>query len=361
MSKDYYKILGVDKNANADELKKAFHKLAHQHHPDKKGGDEAKFKEVNEAYQALSDPNKRAQYDRFGTTEPGAGGFANGFGSTQGGFGGMNFDMNDLSDLFGGFGDMFGFSGGSASGGGNKQGSDLEMQAEIEFLEAAFGTTKKFKFRKTITCKHCHGNGAEPGAKIETCSTCQGTGRVTRIQRTILGAVQMQSSCPNCNGQGKKPSQTCRECSGTGVVREATELEIKIPAGINDGESVRFPRQGEAGINGAPAGDLYVRVRVKADKRFIRRGFDIITKLEINFSEAALGVKRNIETIDGQAELEIAKGLQSGEIIKLRGHGVSKLNSNERGDHLVEISIKTPTKLNRQQQEALENLKSLGL
>ena len=361
MSKDYYKTLGVEKTASQDEIKKAFRQKAHQYHPDKQGGDEAKFKEINEAYQVLGDEKKRAQYDQFGSvfehTQSG-GGFSgfDGFRDFSGFANGFNVNFEDLGDVFGGLGDIFGFGGGKQRGTRARRGNDIEVTLTIDFFEAVFGAEKEIGLAKTVKCDKCQGNGAEPGAKIETCKTCRGSGRVSRVARTIFGQMQTQVSCPDCNGEGKTFSQKCSKCGGRGIVRELTSLKVKIPAGIDEGESIRLAGQGEAGSKGASAGDLYLKIRVKPDKRFERDGYDIKSKAEIKFSQAALGDKIEIETVDGPIKLKIPEGTQSGTVFRLRDRGVIKLQGRGRGDHLVKVIIKTPTNLSRKQRKALEEL-----
>lgn len=356
MSKDYYNTLGVNKTATQEEIKKAFRAKAHECHPDKAGGDEAKFKEINEAYQVLGDAKKRSQYDQFGSTfDQARGGGFNGFdGFSSGGF---NVNMDDLGDIFGGLGDIFGFGGG---GGGRRSGQprgrDIQVAMTLNFNEAIFGIEKDVSLRKSVKCEKCHGNGAEPGTKIETCQVCGGSGRVTRIQRTILGNMQMQTTCEACGGEGKTFAHKCSQCRGTGITTDTLNLKIKIPAGIDNGESIRLSGQGEAGQKGAPAGDLYVKVRVNPDKRFERRGFDIHSQATISFSQAALGDQIGIETVDGPIKLNIPDGTQSGTVFKLRDRGVPHLNSRRRGDHFVEIKVKTPTSLNRKQKELFREL-----
>jgi molecular chaperone DnaJ len=365
MGKDYYKILGIDKGASADEIKKAFREKAHKFHPDKPGGDEAKFKELNEAYQVLGDATKRSQYDQFGSTfeqaQRGGGftgfdgfrdfsGFANGF--NQGQNGNWQFDLNDLGDVFG---DMFGF--GSGRGGARKRrGNDIEVSLAVDFLEAVFGTEKEIALNKTVACDRCAGQGAEPGSKVETCNTCKGTGRVTRVQRTILGNIQSQTVCQTCEGSGKTYSQKCSKCRGAGITREVARLNVRIPAGINQNEAIRLSGQGEAGPKGAEAGDLYLKIRINPDKRFKRQDYDIISEQTIGFSQAALGDKIEIETVDGPVTLKIPEGTQSGRVFMLRGKGVPKLHSHGRGDHLVTIIVKIPIGLSRQQRKILEDL-----
>lgn len=359
MAKDYYKLLGVNNNASQDDIKKAFRKLAHEHHPDKKHGNEEKFKEINEAYQVLGDANKRAKYDQYGSAfEHGqAGGGAQGFEGFSGfSSDGFNVNMEDLGDMFGGLGDMFGF--GSARGGQgrakNKRGNDLEVVIAIDFLEAVFGIEKEMKLNKHVQCSHCHGNGIEPGAKIETCQTCGGKGQVNKIQRTIFGQMQVQMTCADCGGEGKTYSQKCSKCGGSGVLKEEVKIKVKIPAGIDDGQSIRLAGQGEAGQKGGGAGDLYLRIKVNKDKRFQREGYDILTKAEIGFTQAALGGKIEIETVDGRVTLKIPEGTQSGTVFKLKGRGVNRLHQGGRGDQLITVAVKTPTRLSKKQKQLLE-------
>ncbi len=358
MSKDYYDILGVSKNASQDEIKKAFRKQAHQHHPDK-GGSEEKFKELNEAYQVLSNADKRKQYDQFGSNfqhgqaGPGAGGFYAG----QNAGAGMNFDFDDLGDIFNGFGDIFGFGGANRSSNTRmKRGRDMEMVLSLDFLEAIFGLEKEINFSKNVVCEHCHGQGAEPGSKVETCTTCHGSGRVSKIQRTILGNIQTQSTCPTCSGEGKIYSQKCSQCAGTGIQMKAVKLKVKIPAGIADGESIRLAGQAEAGLKGAPAGDLYLRIRVNKHQKFVRDHYDIRTEEKINIKQAALGDKIDVETIKGIVTLKIPAGTQSGTIFKLRAKGINRLHGRGTGDQFVKIIVEIPTKLNKKQKQLLEEL-----
>ncbi len=364
MSKDYYNVLGIDKNASQDEIKKVFRKKAHQCHPDKAGGDEQKFKEINEAYQVLGDAKKRAQYDQFGSAFEHAqagGGFSGfeGFRDFTGFTNGFNINVDDLGDIFSNIGDAFGFS---ARGGGGRrsaramQGSDVQVILTIEFNEAVFGAKKEISLRKTVKCNKCKGNCAEPGSKIETCKVCGGSGRVIRVQRTILGSMQVQMTCENCAGEGKTYAQKCSKCSGTGVCQELVKLNIKIPAGIDNGETIRLAGQGEAGGKGAPAGDLYLKIRVNSDPRFKRDGYDILSKAEISFTQAALGDKIDIITVDGPVKLKIPEGTQSGRVFRLRGKGVPHLHGRGRGDQLVEVIMRTPTGLNRKQKQALKEL-----
>ncbi len=378
MSKDYYNVLGIDRNASQDDIKKAFRKKAHQCHPDKKGGNEAKFKEINEAYQVLGNAKKRAQYDQFGSAFEHAqagGGFSGfeGFRDFTGFTNGFNINVDDLGDIFSNVGDAFGFSarGGPASGwgGGRRraramQGSDIQVMLTIEFNEAVFGAEKEISLRKTVKCNKCKGNCAEPGSKIETCKVCGGSGRITRVQRTILGSMQVQMTCENCAGEGKAYAQKCSKCSGTGVCHELVKFNVKIPAGIDNGETIRLAGQGEAGEKGAPAGDLYLKIRVNSDPRFKREGYDILSKAEINFTQAALGDKIDIITVDGPVKLKIPEGTQSGRVFRLRSKGVPHLHGRgpfgstqgKRGDQLVEVVVRTPIGLNRKQKQMLKDL-----
>lgn len=365
MSKDYYDILGVSKNASADEIKNAFRKKAHEHHPDK-GGNAEKFKELNEAYQVLGNPEKRQRYDQFGSAAFNQGGFngASGFGG-QGfsGFSGFQngqagFDFEDLGEMFGGLGDIFGFGGGQGSGKSkrNSRGRDLEMVLQLDFLEAVFGLQKEISFSKNITCSRCNGQGNEPGAKVDTCQFCQGTGRISRVQRTILGNIQTATECPHCAGEGKIYSQRCSKCGGAGVHQENVKLKVKIPAGINESESIRLSGQGEAGQKGATAGDLYLHIKIKPHQKFVRTGYDIKTEEIISFSQAAMGDKIEVDTVHGPVKLKIPEGTQSGTVFRLKGKGISKIHSHGQGDQLVKIIVKIPTGLNRKQKQTLADL-----
>ncbi len=359
MSKDYYNILGVGKNASQDEIKKAFREKAHKFHPDKQGGDEAKFKELNEAYQVLGDQKKRSQYDQFGSSfdhQP-TGGAYNGQG-----FGGFNINMDDLGDIFGGFGDIFGFSGNSGSGRRHsRRGSDIQIVLTVDFMESVFGVEKEISLKKTVECSRCHGEGMEPGSEIITCKTCGGKGRVIKSQRTIFGNMQVQTACEDCQGQGRIFKETCSACRGVGIVQQIANLKIKIPAGIGDNETIRLSGQGEAAPKGSQSGDLYIKIRVNSDRRFKRQGHDILSKAEINVSTAALGGKIEVQTVDGPVELKIPEGSQSGRVIRMKNKGVPHLsgrdyfgrNQEKRGDHLVEVIVKTPTGLSKKQKEML--------
>lgn len=361
MSKDYYKILGVEKGASKDEIKKAFRKLAHKYHPDKKTGDETKFKEVNEAYQVLSDETKRQQYDQYGSTFDQQGGFGGGAtwddfmraAQGGGGFGGgnVNFDFGDI------FGDIFG-GGGSRGRSRRSRGSDIQVDVEIDFKDVITGIEKEVVLTKNNNCATCSGTGAEPASEMATCATCNGQGQVQRVQRTILGAMQTVVTCPDCAGQGKTPKVKCKECRGTGIDRTRSEYTVKIPAGIDDGQSIRLSGKGEsAGVGGDP-GDLYVVVHVRPDERFIRSGYDIHTQVEISYTQAVLGDTIKIETVDGEKKLVIPQGTVSGQKIRLKGLGVPHLRGNSRGDQYVTAIIEVPKKVSRKAKKLLQELDS---
>jgi molecular chaperone DnaJ len=352
MAKDYYKTLGIEKSASAEEVKTAFRKLAMEHHPDK-GGNPEKFKEANEAYQVLSDDQKRAQYDRYGEVPEGGQGFPGGFGGQ--GFGGngqgFNINMDDLGDMFGGFGDLFG---GGAAREKNRAGRDIQIDAKIDFHEAVFGTEFSTEIMKPVKCSNCVGTGGEPGSKKTTCSTCKGSGRVAQNRNTMFGVFQTVGTCTSCHGMGDKYEKTCSICNGSGLVRDRQKIKVRIPAGIADGNTIRVTGEGEAGERGAAAGDLYVRVRVKKDPAFDRHGYDILSTAKISIVDAALGANIPVKTVDGEVELKIPAGTQPGTVIKLKGRGVPELRSDARGDHLVTVSVEVPKKLSKKQKQLLE-------
>lgn len=363
MAKDYYAILGISRSASAEEVKKAFRKKAHEFHPDKSHGDEAKFKEVNEAYQVLSNQEKRQQYDQYGQTfddarrqggGPGAGAGFGGFGGFgQGGFQG-NVDMGDLGDMFG---DLFGFGGGrSRRGTRQRGGADIQADIQLTFREAAFGVDKQFELLKEVVCDHCKGNGAEPGAKVDTCSTCKGQGQVQRVVNSMFGQMAQAVVCPTCDGQGSIPTQKCRVCGGDGRVRRETMIKVSVPAGIDDGERIRLTGQGEAGERGAAAGDLYLRIRVIPDARYERDGANLVSSVHITFSQAALGAKVEVETLDGVVTMKIPSGTQSGKVFRLKDKGIPHLRKRGRGDHLVTVVVDVPTKLSGKRKTLLKQL-----
>jgi len=350
--RDYYEVLGVNKGASADEIKKAFRRKAVEYHPDR-GGDEAKFKELNEAYEILKDPSKRQRYDQFG--HAGVGGSAANDGNPYAGFGGfngqnVNFDFGDL-----GLGDIFSSFFGGNQGGGQRQarGSDVETRVEISFEQAVFGTDVSLHLNLDDVCSHCKGTTAEPGYELKTCSTCKGSGQVVTATRTIFGNIQQASICPTCKGTGKVPEKVCSVCHGKGTERRAQNVQLKVPAGIDDGATIRLRERGEAVANG-PKGDLYVHVRVKAHKRFTREGDLILSEEHVGMVEAALGVEIDVETVDGMVRMKIPAGTQSGTDFKLSNHGVPHIRSESRGPHIVTIVVDTPTKLSKKQKELLE-------
>ncbi|HKK54223.1 MAG TPA: molecular chaperone DnaJ [Patescibacteria group bacterium] len=358
-NKNYYDILGVDKSSSSDDVKKAFRKKAHQYHPDKKTGDEAKFKEINEAYQVLGNEKKRKQYDQFGTTfDQGQGPGAGGYSSWQdmGGFSQGNMDFDDLGDIFSGMGDIFGFGGARGGSRSQARGSDLQMTIAVELEDVVFGSEKNIELKKNVVCDHCEGSGAEPGSDVKTCDTCQGKGEVITTQRTILGNMQARAICPDCQGEGKTYSQTCKKCHGEGRRQEKVKLTIKIPAGIDTGQSIRLSGQGEAGPKGAPAGDLFIKIKVNDHANFTREGDDIRSTKELKFSQLVLGDKVEVDTIDGKVILKIPEGAQSGTVFKLKAKGVNHLQSRGRGDHLVKVLVKTPKNLTKKQKEAVKEL-----
>jgi len=371
MSKDYYKTLGVEKGASADDIKKAFRKLAHQYHPDKKGGNEEKFKEVNEAFQVLGNAEKRKQYDQFGADFAQQGGFGGGMGwedfmraarGGQGGFQdfGSTFGGMDFTDLFG---DVFSAFGGSASGGGfgrsrrgRPRGNDIQVDVEIDFCEAVFGIEKEIRLTKQNNCDVCAGSGAEPGTKIKSCEQCGGRGQVVRVQRTILGAMQTATVCPACRGEGSVPEKRCKHCGGDGRVRSESNYKVKIPAGIDDGGTIRLSGKGESAGSGGQAGDLYVVVHVRGDARFTREGNDTHADLRISYAQATLGDKIEIETLDGLKKLAIPEGTQSHQQIRLRGLGVPDVHGRGRGDHYVRVIVDVPKRVSRKAKKLLEEL-----
>ncbi|MFA4873264.1 MAG: molecular chaperone DnaJ [Patescibacteria group bacterium] len=359
MAKDYYSILGVSKNASQEEIKKAFRKLAHQHHPDKGGGNEEKFKEINEAYQVLSDTQKREQYDQFGTTfEGGTGGGAQWQDFAQGGpFGGFrtNVDFNDIGDLFG---DMFGFGSGGRGKRGRKrkEGRDLEIDTTIEFIDAVRGVTKRITLEKLQECESCRGSGSEGKGGVKTCSTCDGAGVVEQAQRTFFGTFTSQSVCPACHGEGSVIEKPCGKCRGEGRVLKEHAFEITIPPGVAEGTTLRMEGKGEAGVRGASAGNLFITVHIKPDSRFRREHDDIHSDASITLPQAALGDSMRVPTVDGLVEVKIPSGTQSATVIRLKGKGIPHLESAGRGDHLLHVTVAVPTRLNRKQKELYEAL-----
>ncbi len=363
MNKDYYDILGVNKNASKDEIKKAFYKLAHKYHPDKKEGDEKKFKQVNEAYQVLSDDAKRSKYDQFGS------GFENmsqGYGGhRQGGFEGFDFsgfqngsaefDFGNLNDIFSDF-----FTGGM--GGGRTQarrGRDISTEIQISFSESVFGTSRKILLTKTSNCSTCSGTGAKLGTKMETCKYCNGQGKIREAKRTILGTISSTKICEECLGSGEVPKEKCETCKGKGVLRKEQEISVNLPAGIRDGEMVRMSGMGEAVVKGT-AGDLYIKVNVAAHPVFKREGNDLVMNLDLKLTDALLGMEYPIETLDGNITVKIPEGVSINEILRVKGKGVP-FSKNKRGDLLIKLKIKLPSKISRKSRGIIEQLKKEGI
>ncbi len=355
--RDYYEILGVSKDASADEIKKAFRRAAIEHHPDR-GGDEAKFKEINEAYEVLKDPAKRQRYDQFGHAGVGGNSGGGGFGGF-GGFEGaqnINFDFGDL-----GLGDIFSsfFGGGSSHSQQPNRGRDVETRVEIDFEQAIFGTEVELSLNLEDICDHCKGTTAEPGYDLKTCDTCGGSGQVVRVTRTVFGNIQQASVCPTCHGRGKIPEKVCSVCGGKGTQTKRQKVNLKIPAGVDDGATIRLREHGEA-VAGGPKGDLYVNIRVKPHKQFTREGDLILSDEHIDMVMASLGGEIEVNTVDGPVTMKIPAGTQSHSDFKLSGHGVPHLRGNTRGAHIVTIIVDTPTKLSKQQQDVLKDFASLS-
>ncbi len=343
--RDYYEVLGVEKNASEDEIKKAFRKLARQYHPDVNPGDknaEEKFKEINEANEVLSDPDKRQRYDQFGHAGTDPGGY--------GGFGGFGQSAD-----FGGFGDIFDmfFGGSERRSNGPQQGSDLRMDLQLTFEEAAFGIEKDIELPRLENCSACRGTGAKAGTQPARCKKCQGTGQVRVTQKTPLGHFQTIKTCPECNGTGQIITAPCPECSGRGKVRKTRKLHIKIPAGVDNGSRIRLSGEGEAGTKGGPSGDLYVYLGVSSHKIFERDGEDILMEMPITFVQAALGDEIKVPTLQGYATLKIPEGTQTHTVFRLRGQGIPRLRGVGRGDQHVKIVVVTPNKLNEEQRKIL--------
>ena len=349
-NKDYYEVLGLQKGASDDEIKRAFRKLAIKYHPDKNQGNaeaEAKFKEINEAYQVLSDPEKKARYDQFGSADFDGSGFG------SGGFGG--FDFNDM----GGFGDIFEtfFGGGGSSSrrrNGPVKGNDVEYTLNLTFEEAVFGVEKEITINRSENCETCHGTGAKAGTSPKTCTKCNGTGQVRVQRQTPLGNFVSNSTCDRCGGKGTVVEEPCHTCSGKGKVRKSRKIKINVPAGVDTGNVMPLRGQGEHGSNGGPAGDLYIRINVSKSSKFDRRGNDIYIDTHISMCIAALGVEITVPTVDGDVKYSIPAGTQSGTLFRLKGKGVPRVNSSGRGDQYVKVIVDIPKNLNEKQIEALK-------
>jgi len=357
MPRDYYEILGVARNASQDEIKAAFRRLARQYHPDvsNEPNAEERFKEINEAYAVLSDPQKRTAYDRFGHA---------GVGSGAGGFGGTgDFGMGDFADLFE---EIFGFGGFARAWGQTtrqrpRRGRDLQISLTLEFEEAVFGAEKEVRFTRNETCHTCQGTGAAPGTQPQTCQTCRGSGRVRQTRTTFFGTMVQETACPTCNGRGEIITKPCPTCNGRGIERRTVHKVVKVPPGVDTGTQIRMAGEGEPGEHGGPAGDLYIKIKVKPHRYFQRKGDDIILNLNINIAQAALGAEVTVPTVDGETSLRIPAGTQPGQTFRLRGKGVPRLQRNGRGDQIVIVNIEIPKHLNAQQRELMEALaESLG-
>lgn len=355
MAKNYYEILEVNKTASKDEIKKAFRKLAHKYHPDKGGGNEAKFKEVSEAYSILSDDKKRSEYDTYGRVSD-SGGFN---GNSQGfegfdfsnfsDFGeGMSFDLGDI------FGDIFG---------GNRQrqkrGHDISVDIELDFKESIFGTEKKIILNKTSTCDLCKGSGGEVGTNFVTCSTCNGNGSVRETRRSFMGSFSTTKTCDTCNGKGKVPQEKCHKCKGLGITHGQQEINVQIPSGIENGEMLKLSKYGEAESGGVP-GDLYVKIHVKKHPKIIKEGHNLIMNLDVKLSDALLGAEYNVETLDGNLKVKIPEGIGFGEMLRLKEKGVP-VGTSHRGDLFLKIQINIPKKLSKNLRRNIEELKKEGL
>jgi len=367
--KDYYNILGVDKKASKDEIKKAFRTLAHKYHPDKKGGNAEKFKEVSEAYTVLSDDQKRSQYDMYGQTFAGANSGAgfngfqgnwedfakqtgfdfSGFANNGAGFSAEGFDLGDI------FGEFFGGNRRSRA----KRGRDISIDIELEFEEAVFGVERDILLNKISVCNVCGGTGGKKGTETITCQTCNGKGKIREMKRSIFGSIEMTRACESCGGSGKVPKEKCGACEGLGILKKEEEIKIKIPAGIDNGEMIRLSGGGEAVKSGTP-GDLYIKIHVKKHKTFRKEGNDLIMNLDVKLSDALLGAKIDIQTLDGLSTLNIPEGVNTGDILQIKGKGVPS-ERGSRGDILVHIKVALPKKLSKSARNIIEKLKQEGM
>ncbi|PWL54742.1 MAG: molecular chaperone DnaJ [Clostridiales bacterium] len=361
--RDYYEVLGVSKTASDDEIKRAYRKLAKQYHPDLNPGDKAaetKFKEVNEAYEVLSDPQKKGKYDQFGFAgvDPNYGAGQGGYGGYGSGFGG--FDMGDFGDIFSSiFGGGFG---GSAAQSRNapRRGEDLERSVQITFEEAAFGCAKDITVNRVEKCDDCNGTGAAKGSTVETCPVCHGSGQVRTTRRTALGTISTTGVCQSCGGKGKTIKQPCQNCRGAGYTRRARTISVKIPAGIDDDQTVVLRGQGNQGVNGGPAGDLLVTIRVGRHEFFTRNGSNLLCTVPITFTQAALGDELEVPGLEGTFRYTIPEGVQSGTVFRIKNRGIAQVNSKNRGDYLLTVVVETPKNLNGKQKELLRELESIS-
>lgn len=348
---DFYEILGVSKNAGKDEIKSAFRKKAREYHPDvnKAHDAEEKFKELGKAYETLMDDDKRSLYDRYGEEGLSNAGFSSG-GPFAGGFG-------DLNDIFNSFFGGFGFSQREVDPNAPQEGDDLRIDIEISFEDAVFGVNKEIKIDHLETCTSCKGTGSEPGSQPVKCSTCGGSGKVQQTTQTILGHFTQITTCPDCHGKGVRIQNPCKACKGYGKIEKEKSIELKIPAGVDNGSKMRLSGEGDAGKNGGPAGDLYVIIHVKQSDYFKREGVNVFTKLSISPAQAVLGDEITIKTLDGEKEITVPTGVQNGNPIKIKGAGVPYLGkSNQRGDHIIIIEVKTPTNISDEEKQLYKKL-----
>lgn len=356
-NKDYYQILGLQRGASKDEVKKAFRKLAAKYHPDKKSGDEAKYKEITEAYAVLGDDKKKAEYDTYGHSFAGASGAGAGqgfggfdFSQFQQGFGGQGFEF-DLNDLFQGFG----FGGGGSR---QKRGHDISIDINLTFKESVYGIKRTVLLTKNNVCETCSGSGAKSGSELVTCGICNGNGKVRETRQSIMGSFTTVRECDDCNGSGKIPKEVCGSCQGSGISRSQTEVSINVPAGIQNGEVIRLTGQGEA-ISGGQPGDLYVKVHVEAHPNITREGNNLYTKLSVKLTDVLLGEVYTVETLDGSTEIKIPAGISHGELIRIKGKGVPSERGT--GDFLVRVSVEIPKKLSRKAEKLIQELRGEGL
>jgi molecular chaperone DnaJ len=365
---DYYEILGIKKDASQEEVKKAFHRLAHKYHPDK-GGDEKKFKEINEAYQVLSDQQKRAQYDQYGRVfengQPGSGaeGFNWAWGNRTQGEDGVEFDFDNIGDIFEEFfGGGFGGGARRATKKDNKKGKDIQVDIEIDLERTLKDSVEKINLAKQVVCHRCNGAGAEPGSKIKECVSCRGTGQVQQVKKTIFGSYTTLATCPECKGEGTIPEKPCNVCKGEGRLKGEETIEVRIPAGIDTNQVIRVDGKGDAGKKGGKAGNLFIRIFVKQNPVFERRGDDLFAESQISFSQAALGDEIELKTLDGtNILLQVPEGTESGKVLRISGKGIPHFGGYGKGNLYVELKVKTPKKLSRKQKELLEKLKEEGL
>ena len=358
MSKDYYNILGVSRNASKEEIKKAYRQLAHKYHPDKAGGDEKKFKEINEAYQVLSNDRKRTQYDQFGAGGPHhfGGQAVSGWEDLFRGFDGFSGfrDTGDLGDIFG---DIFGQRRARRY---KSKAQDISIDLELALEDIYNGLKKDVKLRKTVKCSYCKGTGGEPGSSMKQCFTCRGSGEVHQAQRTFFGSFSRVTTCSVCQGEGEIPEKICKKCRGKGITTDIETITVSVPFGVDDGQIIKLEGQGEAGKKGELPGDLYIRIHLKKHRYFVKKGDDIYHELSISFTQAVLGDKIEIPTLEGKVKLKIPAGIQSRKLIRIRGKGIPRA-SGGRGDQFVEIQIKTPKKISQKVRNLLKKLKQEGI